>query len=212
MYNKLTHCKYCQISLDGYSTSHRANHSRWCVKNPKRSEYAEKNNGQQLNTPLAKEKRRASIAAAHARGSYKDSQMRRSGKPGKPTSPETIELLRKKALESTHRRLVRSIRDYTKVDGSIVKLDSAWEEALAKRLDSIGIEWIRPAAVKWVDKDGVTRNYFPDFYLPKFDLYLDPKNPYALKAQQDKVNCLAEQFTNLRMLLSLGECLTFDPR
>ena len=26
-----------------------------------------------------------------------------------------------------------------------------------------------------------SRRYFPDFYLPKYDIYLDPKNPYLMQ-------------------------------
>jgi hypothetical protein len=197
------------------STSIRANHSRWCLQNPKRAEYAAKNNGSQLQTDDSIAKRSVGIKKAHANGKY-DGAIKLGLETKKLNgslnhSIETKSILRQKALASPHRRLVRSIREYTQRDGTIVKLDSAWEEALAIRLDEINVNWIRPAPVKWIDKLGVVHNYFPDFYLIDFDLYLDPKNPYAIKAQQSKIDCLIDQIKNLRIIKSLEECKTFTP-
>jgi hypothetical protein len=138
-----------------------------------------------------------------------------TGRPGsmlgKTHSLATKQHLKEKALASPHRRLVRSIRQYTKTDGTIVNLDSSWEETLAIRLDSIGVNWVRPTPIKWIDDIGVTHNYFPDFYLVDFDVYLDPKNPYAVKAQQSKLKCLTEQIKNLVILTGLEECKNFTP-
>lgn len=215
MYKKLECCKYCELSFDELTVSGRANHSRWCDKNPKRSEYAATNNGSQLRTKESIEKRIIGIKKAHTNGKYNGASKkgadtkRKNGTLGHTL--ETKEILRQKALASPHRRLVRSVREYIKKDGTIVKLDSAWEEELAKRLDKTDIDWIRPPAIKWIDKQGVERNYFPDFYLPKYDIYLDPKNPYAIKAQIDKIECLTEQVSNLIIIKSLEECKTFTP-
>lgn len=215
MYKKLECCKYCELSFSELNTSERANHSRWCDKNPKRAEYAAANNGSQLRTPLSIEKRTQGIKQAHADGRYQGAALkgaetkRKNGTLGHTL--ETKKILQQKALASPHRRLVRSIRDYVKKDGTIVKLDSAWEEELAKRLDSINISWTRPPAVKWIDRKGVSHNYFPDFYLPDYDVFLDPKNPYAIKAQIDKIECLTEQVKNLIILKTLEECKTFTP-
>lgn len=64
-----------------------------------------------------------------------------------------------------------------------ITLESTWELDLAKWLDEHNIIWNRPSFIEWIDhskNEPVTRNYYPDFYLPQFDLYLDPKNPYAM--------------------------------
>lgn len=65
-------------------------------------------------------------------------------------------------------------------------LESTWELELAKWLDEKGIEWHRPKPIKWNDghKD---RLYYPDFYLPSLDLYLDPKNPFCLQKDKAKM-------------------------
>jgi len=216
MYKKLSYCKYCQLNFDELSASQRANHSRWCSKNPKRSDYVKTNNGAQFRSAEVVKKRNAGIKRAHAEGKYSNAPAKAISTKIKNDSlkhtPETKDLLRQKALASPHRRLVRSIRDYIKKDGTTVKLDSAWEEALAIRLDNINVSWIRPTAITWVDKQGVAHNYFPDFYLPDYNLYLDPKNPYAVKAQLHKIQCLREQIANLKIIETLDECKNFTPK
>lgn len=209
MYKKLTCCRYCELSFDSLTASERANHSRWCNNNPKRPEYVNKNNGSQFKTADVVARRTAAIKKAHADGKY--DHVVYPGNKGYKHTAETLEILREKALASPHRRLVRSIRDYVKKDGTIVKLDSSWEEVLAKRLDDLKINWERPKAVKWIDSSGTVRNYFPDFYLNDYDIFLDPKNPYAIKAQKEKIDCLTIQLKNLIIITSLEECKNFIP-
>jgi hypothetical protein len=128
------------------------------------------------------------------------------GKPGKsyPHTEETKSLLRDKALASPHRRLRRKMVEYNGI-----WLDSSWELELAKRLDALEITWTRPAPIKWVDEHGLIHNYFPDFYLTDYDLFLDPKNPQAIKVQQKKLDCLLTQHTNIVILDTLEKCKTF---
>ena len=208
MYKKLDCCKYCKLPFINLTSSERANHSRWCIDNPKRPEYVIKNNGSQFNTPDVIAKRNAGIKKAWASGKYDNVDRKNFGHKH---SEETKKIISEKARASTHRRLIRSLRNYIKTDGTSIMLDSAWEEALAKRLDELGINWIRPPAIKWIDSKGTARNYFPDFYLPDYNLYLDPKNPYAIKSQQEKINCLMIQIKNLVIITSLNECKTYQP-
>jgi hypothetical protein len=211
MYKKLECCKYCSFSFNDLTSSERANHSRWCDQNPKRPEYVAKNNATQMRTQQSIEKRTQGIKQAHKDGRYDERNRLAKGKSGTPHTAQTKEILRQKALASPHRRLVRSIRSYTQKDGTIVQLDSSWEEALAKRLDETNITWVRPGPIKYVDSNNITRNYFPDFYLPDYDVFLDPKNPYAFNAQIKKINCLTEQVKNLIILKTLDECMNYIP-
>lgn len=72
-----------------------------------------------------------------------------------------------------------------------IELDSGWELELAKWLDQQGIEWTRPTEpIKWFDSSGNPHSYFPDFYLPLLELYLDPKNPYLVETSQEKYNAV----------------------
>lgn len=84
---------------------------------------------------------------------------------------------------------------YNPNEGKEVLLDSSWEVKTAELLISKGIKWIRPPFIKWQDKLGKTRRYFPDFYLPDYDVYLDPKNPYCLTLDEEKITAISKQVT-----------------
>ena len=65
----------------------------------------------------------------------------------------------------------------------------------------------------WVDENGTSHHYFPDFYLPEIGVYLDPKNPQAQRIQSHKLKMLLQQHPNILILRSLKECREFlDPR
>lgn len=72
-----------------------------------------------------------------------------------------------------------------------ILMDSSWEVELAKWMDNQKIDWERSRKKHmfwWIDKFGNKRRYYPDFYIPKFKIYLDPKNKYKLKNDLDKLN------------------------
>jgi hypothetical protein len=209
MYKKLSCCQYCNLSFDNLTTPERANHSRWCQHNPKRSYYCEKNSAKQMQTVEAIKKRTQGIKQAHAIGRYVNAAKKgvdTKKKNGTLThTAESIELIRQKALASSHRRLKRKMIEYNGI-----WLDSTWELELAKRLDELKIKWYRPAPIKWVDHNNTTHNYFPDFYLPDYDLFLDPKNPQAYRVQENKIKILLEQYKNLVIIRTLKDCKDFQ--
>lgn len=87
-----------------------------------------------------------------------------------------------------------------------IKLDSNWELKVAKQLDLMCIKWVRPKAIKYIDLLLKQRNYFADFYLCDFDLYLDPKSDYVIKQQQLKLDIVSKQvkliYGNIDMILA----------
>lgn len=74
-----------------------------------------------------------------------------------------------------------------------ISLDSSWELELAIWLDSQSIEWERPKYLVWVDIAGKSRKYFPDFYLPRYNLYVDPKNELLVESQKEKLEKVSEE-------------------
>jgi hypothetical protein len=68
-----------------------------------------------------------------------------------------------------------------------VLLESSWEIAVAEALISANIPWTRPEPLPWKDSMGVSHLYFPDFYIPEDDVYLDPKNPYCMSRDKEKI-------------------------
>lgn len=72
-------------------------------------------------------------------------------------------------------------------------LESSYELRLAKLLDKHKIQWMRPECLMWCDKNGENHRYYPDFYLPEYDVYLDPKNKYLIEKDKEKINHVIEQ-------------------
>jgi hypothetical protein len=201
-------CRWCKEFFDTTDKPNgwMANHTRWCDENPKRKEYVKRlaKTRDEHITEETREKMKEGISEAHKRGAYDHVDFGKAFR-GKSHTPESIEKIRKKALESNHRRLRKGMVEYNGV-----MLDSSWELALAKRLDELQIKWERPEPMKWVDKNGDEHNYFADFYLEDYDLYLDPKNPAAYQNQKEKVEVLKKTYKNLRFILTLKECEEFE--
>ena len=204
-------CQHCKNSFDNLTLNGKANHSRWCHSNPKRKDYktgstkavmamnAARSNDPNVANQYTKAK---SLGLPIPIGPH-------SGKPGFFTgnkhTEETKRKQRESALKSPHRRLRKKMIEYNGI-----MLDSSWEVELAKRLDEQHIKWERPGPIKWIDEDGSIHNYFPDFFLPDYNLYLDPKNPHAYKVQEKKINQLKKQLTNLIFLTTLEDIQKFN--
>jgi hypothetical protein len=73
--------------------------------------------------------------------------------------------------------------------GKEVCLQSTYELTCAELLDKLGIKWIRPTYIRYNE----TKKYFPDFYLVDYDIYLDPKNDFLAKKDQEKISCVCDQ-------------------
>lgn len=82
---------------------------------------------------------------------------------------------------------------YRTRQGSVVHLHSSYEVRVAQALDAAGVEWTRPAPLAWQDALGVAHRYYPDFYLPQQNVYLDPKNPYLQQKDRAKLHAVATQ-------------------
>jgi len=75
-----------------------------------------------------------------------------------------------------------------------IRFDSRWEIDVAIFLDSLYLRWERPITpVPWQGGDGKSHKYFPDFFLPDYDLYLDPKNPICISKQIEKLNIVSKK-------------------
>ena len=202
-------CKHCCLALNLTTTSEKANHSRWCTSNPKFTQYRE----------IARAVQTERSRKYHSTGTSPETRVkiadgvRQAWIDGKITGLKHTDAAKSKISEkaraSVHRRLVKSCRTYITKTGESVLLDSSWEEALAIRLDEIGISWSRPREpIKWFDGES-WRNYFPDFWLPEHQVYLDPKNPAAMLSQKIKVDWLKQHRRDIRFLTTLKECQNF---
>lgn len=205
-------CKWCNQIFDTSDkpTNFIANHTRWCDLNPKKQEYlvelTKRSSVELMNK--ARQKKGATNQFTKAKLNNESISHSLKGKkhpnPFKKHTDESKKKLRQAALSSNHRRLRKGVVEY---QGHL--LDSSWELALAIRLDELNIKWTRPEPIKWLDENNVEHNYFPDFYLKDYDLYLDPKNPAAYQNQIKKIEILKKTIPNLKFILTLEECKKF---
>ena len=206
-------CKHCNIKfvLSDKPKGWMANHSRWCDSNPQKNECGKTGVGlngvKSMQTPEVRKKAIEGIKKAWQEGKYDHCDHKTF--LGKTHSEKSKKLMSDSALKSKHRRILRSTRKYICKDGSEVLLDSSWEEALALRLDELNINWIRPKPIEWLDKNNKPHNYFPDFYLIDYDIYLDPKNDIVYNRSIDKIEALKIVLPNLIFLRSLEDCKNF---
>lgn len=204
-------CQHCKNSFDNLTLNGKANHSRWCRSNPKRKDY-KTGSAKAVMAMNAARAKNPNVANQYTKSKSLGLPIppgAQKGKPGTFTgrthSKETKIQQRESALKSPHRRLRKKMIEYNGI-----MLDSTWELELARRLDEQNIRWERPGPIKWIDEDGSIHNYFPDFFLPDHNLYLDPKNPYAYKVQEKKIDQLKKQLTNLIFLTTLEDIQTFN--
>ena len=105
------------------------------------------------------------------------------------------------------RKLWSKKSDYTCLDGSIVSMDSTWEVACARRLDELGIRWIRNSSLKlkYITRGRRARNYIPDFYLPDHDVYIEVKGYWTEAARHKMKDVQKRNPVKIIILESLEE-------
>jgi len=94
-----------------------------------------------------------------------------------------------------------------------VWLDSSWELSLAKRLDELSIRWERDTGkhrFNYIDIKGKERKYYPDFFIPCFNLYIEVKG-YWTDETRHKMTAVKERHKHIKILVleSLKEIETF---
>lgn len=99
--------------------------------------------------------------------------------------------------------------------GNDVCLGSSWELKVSKYLNSKNIIWIRPAYIAYI-MDNKQRKYFPDFYLPEYNIYLDPKNDLRIREDQPKLDIICSMITlyygSVSSIISrMEESVGFEP-
>jgi len=69
-----------------------------------------------------------------------------------------------------------SITEHTSPSGQVYSMRSSWEVGLAKELERRGVEYLyEPEGFAYSDLEGGAHYYWPDFYLPAFDLFIEVK-------------------------------------
>ena len=97
------------------------------------------------------------------------------------------------------------------------KFMSTYEVTVAKILDENHISWIQPKKLAYIKKKKKKHNYIPDFYLPDYNVYLDPKNDYLIQNVNpvlgyrdiDKISWVMQQ-NNVHIIILSKTELTWD--
>lgn len=107
---------------------------------------------------------------------------------------------------------LKSTYYFNKHQNKEVFLESSWEVKVAEKLDSKNLEWIRPNPIQWVNSVSITKYYYPDFYLPTYNLYLDPKNPYCMSLDVEKMEAVTKTidviYGDINLVLNYIDTLT----
>ena len=85
--------------------------------------------------------------------------------------------------------------------GAEVVLQSTYEKLCAELLDELGIRWIRPSHLKYAGN----KKYFPDFFLPDLNIYLDPKNPFKERQDRAKIESVKKMNDVKLFVLSIDQ-------
>jgi len=114
---------------------------------------------------------------------------------------ETLSLKQSKRLEENLNVSFGNVRYYKikNILGEEFNVRGSYELKLAEWFNSKNILWIRKVYLKY-NKNGVIKNYTPDFYLPLYDLYFETKGYFP---EKDKIKMvLAEEYNkvNINML------------
>lgn len=84
--------------------------------------------------------------------------------------------------------------DYQHSNGLIYKVQGQYELKFIAWLDSQGLEFLcHKGFIPYIDKQGVKRFYYPDFFVTDWNSYIDIKSSYWFHKQKDKWDCINEQ-------------------
>lgn len=116
---------------------------------------------------------------------------------------------RKSLSESAKKRKLGGYRPHPNkgVKYKNIWFDSKWELTVAQSLDDNNIKWERPKfGFTWTE---CGKKYYPDFYLPDYRVYLDPKNEFLRKRDRVKIH-EAQKRNNIRVLILSEQNLNWD--
>jgi len=90
-------------------------------------------------------------------------------------------------------------------------MDSSWEIIFAKRLDELNIKWNRGNfKFPYINEKNELRNYYPDFYLPDRDLFIEIKGYWTSQIRHKMDGALAMSKFQLKILESVEEINQFN--
>lgn len=97
---------------------------------------------------------------------------------------------------------------FVKADGKTCNLQGTWEFAYAVWLEKNHIPFIaHKGRISYIDNAGNSRSYYPDFYLPETDEFVDIKNQYHYSLNKEKWENIRKSNPELKIILLFKEDL-----
>jgi hypothetical protein len=84
--------------------------------------------------------------------------------------------------------------------GKEFNVRGTYELRVSEFLNDHNIIWVNDKRLTYYDKDGCKKHYIPDFYLPDYDYYLEPKGYYSDKNKEKMKLVLEQNEINLIMV------------
>jgi len=165
----MSHCQFCNKILTNNPQSV-SNHQRWCVNNPNKISFrADRIASNQY------------LKAQQNGNDYRLSDMARE-------KLSQLGKLKRHSLQSkanlsriAKARGLGGVAQSKRIFYNGYWLGSSYELILAKDLDLNSVEWVVPKKLTYIDNNSKQRTYTADFFLPKYNVYLDPKNDFLLE-------------------------------
>lgn len=167
-------CKFCGKVCKN-ANSHR-NHERLCPLNPDRNYVSHTIGHKGWNKGLTKETDERVKKYGETYSKRIQSGIIQKSFEGRHHTEEHKQKMRELAIQ----RHLGGWHTSKTIEYKGIKLDSQYEYDVAKELDENQVKWQRPTYFLWEDTNGVRHRYYPDFYLPEYNVYLDPKNDYLI--------------------------------
>ena len=183
-HNTSLDCEFCARSFG--TTSGCAVHMIQCESNPNRI-FRKRNDS--WNRGLTKETSESVMMyAKKLAGNTKIGQCKDPSKEA--VRREKLSLAAKASNFGGYRPNAGRSKKYSVYDsqGNRTTLQSSYEHDVFEILCELGIRWSRPKALKYGG-----RNYFADFYLEDYDVYLDPKNAYKALVDEEKISTVIKE-------------------
>ena len=199
----IQYCQYCGKECKNKNSL--INHERLCKSNPNKQDSNLKSpkNKVAWNKGLtSKTDQRVANHSIAVKEYYKTHD---GAFKGKHHTEKTKERLSKNALDNGWESHFGSHKSYWYKG---IKFASSYELQVANSLDINGIEWVRSSSLHYIDNVGKKHHYTADFYLPEYDIYLDPKNDFLIEnvnprmgySDVEKINWVMEQ-NNVKVVI-----------